>query len=220
MQIIAVLGQKGGSGKTTLATGLAVAAMRAGSSPVILDTDEQGTAAAWGRRRGTEVAPPVLACRLQNLAAALAAAPAQGFDLAIIDAAGKASADSVAIARLASLVVIPLRPALGDVETLATMRDVLRAAGQPPAVAVLNGAPVRADRHEQARELIGQYGLDVAAPVLFQRIAHADAMNYGLAAMEREPRGKAALEMQALYAYIITRMRAYARATNKRKAHV
>ena len=60
---IAMIGQKGGTGKTTLATGLAIAAVRAGADVVLLDLDPQTNAMNWGERRKQEnplvVAPPV-----------------------------------------------------------------------------------------------------------------------------------------------------------------
>ncbi len=44
MKVVAVVSQKGGAGKTTLALHIAVAAERAGLSAAILDMDPQGTA--------------------------------------------------------------------------------------------------------------------------------------------------------------------------------
>ena len=54
MKTVALISQKGGAGKTTLAAGLAVAGERAGLTTVLLDLDPQASAAKWGalRRRG------------------------------------------------------------------------------------------------------------------------------------------------------------------------
>ena len=52
MPTIAIVSQKGGSGKTTIAIHLAAAAVRAGKIACIIDTDPQATAAAWGDWRG------------------------------------------------------------------------------------------------------------------------------------------------------------------------
>lgn len=51
MQIIAFLGQKGGTGKTTLATAIAVRAARDGKSVALIDLDPQGSATKWAKRR-------------------------------------------------------------------------------------------------------------------------------------------------------------------------
>ena len=52
MSVIAIVSQKGGSGKTTLALHLAASATQAKRPACIVDTDPQATAAAWGDWRG------------------------------------------------------------------------------------------------------------------------------------------------------------------------
>lgn len=51
MQVVAIIGQKGGSGKATVALGLAVKATLSGKSVAIIDLDPQTTAANWSDRR-------------------------------------------------------------------------------------------------------------------------------------------------------------------------
>lgn len=58
MKTIALVSQKGGVGKTTLATGLAVAAHQAGLSAAIFDLDPQASAAFWKDTR--EAAEPAV----------------------------------------------------------------------------------------------------------------------------------------------------------------
>ena len=58
MDIVAIIAQKGGTGKTTLAVSLAVAAERAGRTAAIVDLDPQASASNWGDRR--EAASPVV----------------------------------------------------------------------------------------------------------------------------------------------------------------
>ena len=45
--IVLVGGEKGGTGKTTLTTNLAALRAQAGYDVLLVDTDRQGTAAAW-----------------------------------------------------------------------------------------------------------------------------------------------------------------------------
>jgi chromosome partitioning protein len=100
MRILAFQSQKGGSGKTTLACHIAVAAYEAGQRVVVIDTDPQQSATGWGQAR--EAAEPVIATvSVSDLARVLAAAEAERIDLAIIDSAPHAAPDAGKIARAA-----------------------------------------------------------------------------------------------------------------------
>ena len=59
MTIVAIVSQKGGSGKTTLSVNLAAAAEAAGAVALIIDTDPQATASQWGAWR-SDKAPEVI----------------------------------------------------------------------------------------------------------------------------------------------------------------
>ena len=52
MQTIVLATQKGGSGKSTIAIGLTLAAQEAGHNVRLIETDQQGTLSNWQRRRG------------------------------------------------------------------------------------------------------------------------------------------------------------------------
>src|SRR3712207_3523232 len=86
MKIISVVAQKGGAGKTTIATNLAVLSERAGHPTVLLDLDPQATAAKWGdKRSGTP--PDVVAAQAGRLERLLSDARRQGAGVAILDTA-------------------------------------------------------------------------------------------------------------------------------------
>ena len=80
MRTVAILSQKGGSGKTTLAVHLAVAAERAGKVAAVIDLDPQASAAEWkdGRQMDTPVVVSMPAARLTQ---ALDAARGAGLTL-------------------------------------------------------------------------------------------------------------------------------------------
>ena len=204
MQVLAIIGQKGGNGKTTTALALAVEATLARRSVAIIDLDPQTTAANWSdRRRQTETneTPRVVSSQVARLAAVLQVAADSGMDLAIIDTPGKSTDALIAAAKTADFVLMPIQPQLYDIETLASLKDVLTLAGNPSAAVFVNRAPIQGSRHQETLEAAEAQGFDVCPVVLFGRAAHGDAGNIGRTASDIDPRGKSALEASALYAY-------------------
>ena len=84
MNVLAIIGQKGGNGKTTTALGLAVAASLAGRDVAVIDLDPQTTAANWSDRRGKET-PAVVSCQVSRLAQVLAAAAKEAAEIVIVE---------------------------------------------------------------------------------------------------------------------------------------
>ena len=67
MKTISIIGQKGGTGKTTVTLALAVAAMKAGKTVAVIDLDPQTTATNWFDRRETEDSLTVISCQVARL---------------------------------------------------------------------------------------------------------------------------------------------------------
>ena len=205
MKVVAVIAQKGGAGKTTLSLGLAVAATRVGLSAAVIDLDVQATAANWGDRRTAE-APVVISAQPARLPRMLEAAREQGADLVVIDTAPRAEQGALAAVQAADFVLIPCRPSIYDLETVRTTANVVRLAGDPPAVAVLNGVPPRGTRAEQAREVLAGLGVETCPIGIGTRAAIEHAAALGLTAQEYEPAGKASVEMAAVYEFMAKRV--------------
>ena len=203
MITIAIIGQKGGTGKTTAATGLGVAAVNAGYQTAILDLDPQANAANWRDRREAE-GPAVESIQLGRLRQTLKAAEAAGAEFVFIDTPGKSDTAAVEAARVADLVLIPVRPQIFDLETLSAVRDALRIAGSPPSYVVLNGIHPTATRSPaEQREMISNAFQLPASPVhLSHRAAFSEAPATGKAPQELEPKGRAAAELGALFAFV------------------
>ncbi len=100
---IAIISQKGGVGKTTIAVHLATAGALAGYRTALVDLDPQASARRMGRQaRGAE--PEVIGDHAERLPNLIEAAQANGADLLVIDTAPNADRASLAAARAADLI--------------------------------------------------------------------------------------------------------------------
>ena len=198
MKTIAVLSQKGGTGKTTLALHLAVAAEAAGHTAVVIDLDPQSSAGGWGDSRKAE-GPTVAMGHAPRLASILHAADANGVSLALLDTAPHSQGDALAAAQSCDVILIPCRPGILDLRAIGATVQIARLAGKPAAV-VLNACPPQGRTlADEAAEACRGYGVEVAPFRLTQRAAFAHALASGQTAQEYEPDGKAAEEIQQLY---------------------
>ena len=202
MHTIALVSQKGGSGKTTLALALAVAHQLAAGEAVVIDLDPQGSAGVWGDLRGDDL-PPVVPSHPPRLARVLDTARNAGATLAVIDMAPREAGGAVEAARVADLVLVPCRPSAVDLAAIPVSLDVGRLAGTAAAV-VLNAVPARGDLAAQATEAVRGFGATLAPVTLGARVAHVRAFTAGRTAQEIEPRSTAAQEIKALYQWAIT----------------
>ena len=200
MRTLALISQKGGAGKTTLAIAVAVAAARAGLSSVLVDLDPQASAGQWSDLRGAE--EPVVTCApASRLSFVLRAARGAGASLAVLDTAPHAADAALAAARASDFVLVPCRPATADLVAIGASIDLIRIAGKPGAV-VLNAAPVANPLTGQAQAAIAGYGVTACPVVVHQRIEHVHAFTAGLCAIESAPSGKAAGEVNKLFEWI------------------
>ena len=132
MQTIALVAQKGGTGKTTLAISLAVEAARHGLSVLVVDLDPQASACRWSDRRGEE-SPSVIDAQPSRLPQALAKAAQAGIELAIVDTPARVEQAAAEAAKAADLVLVPCKPSIWDLETLqVTMELVGPRVRRPP----------------------------------------------------------------------------------------
>lgn len=202
MYTIAVIAEKGGAGKTTIALALAVAAAGDRKRAAVIDTDPQATASKWTDRRETEF-PWVVPTHAARLRSAIEQAKGQGIEFLVIDTPPHAGTDAAEAARLADIVVLPTESHVFSLETLPKMLDLLKLAGDPPAFVVLNKVSVQGREGEQAAEHVRAAGLAVCPIVVHARAAHRHAGNVGQGATEFEPDSKAATEILQLYTYTL-----------------
>ncbi len=203
MKTIVLLAEKGGSGKSTVATHLAVCAARRGRTAVILDLDPQRSAMSWSDRRGDARTPVTVAtASAQELPGLLADAREQGADFVLLDTPGRADVTSHHALAAADLALVPCRPSIFDLESATKTVAMIQSAGRKGFV-VLNACPSRGARAVEARDALTDV-LPVAPVELHQLVAFSDALNDGQSVEELEPSGKAAQEISALYDWLLT----------------
>ena len=200
MKIIAIISQKGGAGKTTLAVHLATAAAAAGYTAAVIDLDPQGTATSWGDRRTAQV-PEVVSGQAIRIPALVKAACDNGADFLVLDTAPNADQTASLAARAADMVLIPCRPSAFDLEAIETTLMLAKAATKP-AYVVLNAVPPRSSIGKEAADGLAGRGVQVAPHFLTHRAAFTHGVIDGRTAQEFEPQGKAAEEVETLYRWL------------------
>jgi len=138
MFTISLVSQKGGTGKSTILLGLAVAAARAGHDVAVIDVDPQATAANWKDRREAEN-PAVVSAQASRLRQTLDVARENGVEYAFIDTAGRLDDSALNAVRLSNLVLTPTRANIAEVETLPKVKDMIALAGNTSTFVLLNG---------------------------------------------------------------------------------
>ncbi len=199
MRTVALVSQKGGSGKSSLAVHLAVCAARRRKTVAVVDLDPQASVLGWAKRRGLDDIT-VIGARSQEVPGILARAREQKADVIILDTPGRADITAARVMSLADVVLVPCRVGIYDVEASVETAAEVKRSGVKHAAFVLNAIPSRGTRHEETRAALEQL-LPVAPVGLHHLVAFSDALNDGRSVEELEPKGKAAAEVRALYAW-------------------
>jgi chromosome partitioning protein len=201
MKVLAILSQKGGAGKTTLALNLAMQAETEGKTAAIVDLDPQASATGWGDNREDE-SPAVVSAQAARLGHVLEAARNGGAHLTIIDSAPHSESTALAAARAADYVLIPCRPGILDLRAISDTIDIVRLAKTPVAV-VLNAVPPRGQSIAmEAEQAIASYDVPVVPVHIGHRAAFVHSLTAGQTVQDYEPDGKAAREIKQLHKWL------------------
>jgi chromosome partitioning protein len=200
MKTLAIISQKGGVGKTTLATCLAVAAESDGKRTAIFDLDPQATASFWKdiRENETPAVASIHAIRLQSMQKA---ARETGADLVIIDGAAVARDVAFEAAKVADFIFVPTKAAVFDTMAMTHTLDIVRQCEKPCSI-VLTFVPPVGVEIEDAVAAVAELQATICPVYIGNRKAYFRAQSTGLAVQEYEPGGKAAIEIAELYAYM------------------
>jgi chromosome partitioning protein len=205
MRTIAFVSQKGGSGKSTIASSLAVAAHEMNENVCVIDMDPQGSLMTWARTRAADDIE-VLASGAARLPALLASLERRGVTLAVLDTPDAEAAASSAAIQAADLNLIPSRLCLFDFWASARTRTALEEIGAK-FVFLLNQCPAgrQAARVKDGVEALEEMG-GLISPLILARIDYQEAARRGSGVTEFNPCGAAAQEMRDLWQSIDRRL--------------
>jgi chromosome partitioning protein len=204
LQVIVLASRKGGVGKTTLSSHLAVEAESAGAGRVALaDMDPQGGLAAWYNARASET--PIFVDASKGLSAAVRACRVEGIEIMFVDTPPSIADVIGAVMKEADLVVVPVRPSPNDLRAVAGTVELV-AKSRKPMIFVVNQVTPRAKITAEAAIALSQHGT-VAPAMLASRIDFATSMTDGRTAGELDPSSRSAAEVVALWKYLEGRLK-------------
>lgn len=208
--ILTLGGEKGGPGKSTIATNLAAMLAGEGVDVALVNTDRQETARYWSQLRAVqhETLPkvPSMTLRGQAIHKDLEGLR-QKFEAIVVDAAGQDSVEQRSALMVTDRLLVPIRPSQFDVWTLANMADLVERARtfNERLDACIFGNQIQAVSRERDIEAIATIAKDypqfrLLGAVVIARVAYQHAGSQGLAVTEM-PRGdpKAKSDMLRLY---------------------
>jgi chromosome partitioning protein len=204
MNVVVFASRKGGSGKSTLTAHLAAHAHKPSRACLLIDADPQGSLTLWHKLRKAETLP--LKAAQRGIADIVKAAKRGGAEWVFIDTAPNMSASVTEAIRAATLVVVPCRPGVFDLDAVKETVDFARQLRKPYAV-VINGAPPRRQDAEspmvtQARESLVSLNIPVWGGQITQRANFMLALAEGEGAKEYEADSMAAAEIARLWGAI------------------
>ena len=185
MKIISIVNEKGGTGKSTIATNLATALHRSGKKVVLVDADPQGTARDWrdASPEGADLPPVVAIDRAQLLQSSLQTLA--GSDFVVIDGPAKANDMAAAIIRVSHVALIVIQPSGADLwasaATVKLVRSKIDVGGAIDAAFVVN----RTNGASKLSKLVkegewNEYGIDQMDSTVGNRVAFAQALTDGV----------------------------------------
>ena len=183
-KIIACLSQKGGGGKSTLARCLAVELTKQKQKTFLLDLDiQQKTSWEWAERRKSQEIKPLIDC--QSYPFFDEKLTKSKYDYLIIDGPARMSKGSLEIARVANLVIQPVRPSLDDLNPAIREFNGLFKAGISKSKLAFVINAVSSEAEEKAtRNYLERAGYFVLSISLPEKISYREAQNQGLSISE------------------------------------
>jgi len=182
MKIIAILNQKGGCGKTTIAVNLTHSFQNQGYKTLLVDSDPQGSARDWNAENDGKIIP-VIGLDRGSLANDIEAIK-NGYDFIIIDGAPSIAKLAAAAVKIADFILIPVQPSPWDIWATADLVDIIKARqevteGKPIAAFIVSRAIKNTKLSTEVIEALRQYELPVLNSYTTQRVIYPTSASDG-----------------------------------------
>jgi chromosome partitioning protein len=200
MKVIGILNQKGGVGKTTLATCLSVAFESHNKKVALIDLDPQATSCFWSdiRKQNTPAVVSIQPVRLKSI---IQGAKEAKTDIVIIDGAAIQKEIAYDVAQVADYVLIPTKPAVFDVTSMQETIQILQQNKTPYSV-ILNMISPSGQEINDFKKLTKDLNIPLCDVSIGNRKDFFRAQNIGLAVQEYDEHCKGAEEIIQVYKYI------------------
>jgi len=200
-KIIAVLNQKGGAGKTTIATNLAHALQLEGHKVILVDSDPQGSARDWNAASDGAFVK-VIGMDRSTLAKDILAV-VDNHDFIIIDGAPQIADLAIAAIKCADVILIPVQPSPYDIWACEDLVEIIKARqeitdGKPKAAFVISRVIKNTQLSKEIREALEGYELPVFKNFTSQRVIYAKSASTGSTVLSSEMKEEASNEIRAI----------------------
>ena len=200
MKVISVLNQKGGSGKTTIATHLARAIQLKGFSVLLVDSDPQGSSRDWAAVNEENPVPvvgidrPTIERDLKRIAEK---------DYVIIDGAPQAADLAISAIKASDIIIIPVQPSPYDIWATSDLVDLVKQRiemtdGKLKAVFVVSRTIKGTKIGKEISVALSDYDLPVLKTSITQRVIYPTSASIGSSVLDEEPTGEASKEINNL----------------------